>query len=151
MAGEVDWIFMGMCTDEIRPHIKEYHGFVAINDYPKKMASLNLDIAIAPLESNFFNECKSNLRLLEYGAMGWAVVCSDVFPYRTMDPPVIRCADDAAAWVDALRRLVQDEGLRHQMGEDLHAWVQNHFLLKNRTTEWQSAIFNEVGGSAQFA
>jgi hypothetical protein len=31
------------------------------------MASLNLDLAIAPLEINPFNESKSNLRLLEYG------------------------------------------------------------------------------------
>jgi len=141
LAHEVDWVFMGMCTEEIRPLLKEFHGFVAIGDYPAKMASLELDIAIAPLEKNFFNECKSNLRLLEYGAMGWPVVCSDVYPYQTLNPPVQRCSDDTGEWVAALRKLVVDEGLRTSMGEALHTWVQENFLLKNRQRDWQAAIF----------
>jgi glycosyltransferase involved in cell wall biosynthesis len=141
LAPEVDWIFMGMCTDAIKPHIKEYHDFVAISDYPKKMASLDLDIAIAPIEKNVFNECKSNLRLLEYGAMGWPVVCSDVFPYQSYDPPVMRCSNDPDEWLAAIRKLMQDEALRLRMGEDLYQWVQSNFLLKNKAQDWMSAIF----------
>jgi glycosyltransferase involved in cell wall biosynthesis len=144
LATEVDWVFMGMCTDDIKPHIKEYHDFVPIGDYPKKMASLDLDIAIAPLEQNIFNECKSNLRLLEYGAMGWPVVCSDVYPYRSQNPPVLRCGDDVAEWLGALRRLIQDEGLRHRMGEQLHQWVQANFLLKDKAGDWMRALFEEA-------
>jgi len=94
LAERVDWIFMGMQTEEAKPYIKEFHSFVSISDYPEKMASLDLDIAIAPLEDNLFNRCKSNLRLLEYGAMSWPVVCSDVYPYQTNNPPVLRCDND---------------------------------------------------------
>lgn len=144
LAAEVDWVFMGMCTEAIKPHIKEYHEFVAIADYPKKMASLDLDIAIAPLEQNFFNDCKSNLRLLEYGAMAWPVVCSDVFPYRSQNPPVLRCANEPAEWLAALRTLMKDEGLRHQMGDQLHQWVQSNFLLKNKVNDWMRALFEEA-------
>ena len=143
-ASEVDWVFMGMCTEEIKPHIKEYHDFVSFVDYPKKMSSLDLDIAIAPLEQNFFNECKSNLRLLEYGAMGWPVVCSDVFPYRTLNPPVIRCANDPAEWIGALRKLMADQRLRHQMGEQLHQWVNDNFMLVDKAQDWMKAIFDEA-------
>jgi glycosyltransferase involved in cell wall biosynthesis len=143
LAGEVDWIFMGMCTDEIRPLIKEFHGFVSISDYPAKMASLALDIAIAPLETNFFNACKSNLRLLEYGAMGWPVVCSDVTPYQTHNPPVLRCSDSTVEWIAAIRKLIADTDLRARMGADLYAWVQENFLLNKKAAEWHDAIFNE--------
>lgn len=142
LAAEVDWVFMGMCTDEIKPYIKEFHSFVSIADYPRKMASLDLDIAIAPLEQNFFNECKSNLRLLEYGAMGWPVVCSDVFPYRSYDPPVLRCGNDVAEWLHALRSLMCDEAMRLSMGEQLHQWVQANFLLKNKARDWMRAVFD---------
>jgi glycosyltransferase involved in cell wall biosynthesis len=144
LAPEVDWVFMGMCTEGIKPYIKEFHDFVPIADYPKKMASLDLDIAIAPLEQNFFNDCKSNLRLLEYGAMGWPVVCSDVFPYRSLNPPVLRCADNPQDWLDALRRLMADEALRARMGDDLHQWVQTNFQLKDKAREWMAAIFEVV-------
>ncbi len=147
LAGEVDWVFMGMCTDAIKPYIKEFHEFVPIGDYPAKMFSLDLDIAIAPLEKNFFNECKSNLRLLEYGAMAWPVVCSDVFPYQHMDPPVLRCGNSSQEWVDALRTLMDDQTLRFKMGDDLHTWVRSNFTLKNKTGEWMQAIFDEVSAA----
>jgi glycosyltransferase involved in cell wall biosynthesis len=143
LADEVDWVFMGMCTDEIKPHIKEFHDFVSISDYPQKMSSLDLDIAIAPLEQNFFNECKSNLRLLEYGAMGWPVVCSDVFPFRSNNPPVTHCGNDTAEWVAAIRTLMADDHLRLQRGEQLHQWVQSNYLLKDKVQEWKRAIFDE--------
>jgi glycosyltransferase involved in cell wall biosynthesis len=142
LADEVDWVFMGMQTDEIAPHLKEFHRFVQISDYPRKMASLNLDIAIAPLESNIFNECKSNLRLLEYGAMGWPVVCSDVYPYRSYDAPVIRCSDNKDEWVGALRRLIADRELRLGMGQQLHDWVNSGFLLSGVVQKWKSCLLD---------
>jgi glycosyltransferase involved in cell wall biosynthesis len=144
LAPEVDWVFMGMCTEAIKPLIKENHEFVPIDQYPAKMVSLQLDIAIAPLEQGLFNECKSNLRLLEYGAMGWPVVCSDVFPYRYLKPPVLRCANDPQAWLNALRRLMQDAPLRRHMGAQLHHWVQTHFMPRNRVTDWKQAVFGPL-------
>ena len=142
LADEVDWVFMGMCPDELRPCVKEFHGFVSYKDYPAKMASLDLDIAIAPLEDNPFNACKSNLRLLEYGAMGWPVVCSDVYPYRTDDPPVLRVPDDEQAWLDALRSLIGNAALRRAQGQALHDWLQRHYLLEHHVDHWFHAIFD---------
>ncbi|WP_084461329.1 glycosyltransferase [Curvibacter gracilis] len=139
---EVDWIFMGMCPDSLRPHIKEFHPFVSYVDYPAKLASLDLDIAIAPLEDNPFNRCKSNLRLLEYGAMGWPVVCSDVYPFRTENPPVLRVPNEKEAWIESLRRLIDDSALRHQMGRQLNQWVSDNFYLSKNTDKWFSAIFD---------
>lgn len=142
LADEVDWIFMGMCPDELRPYVKEFHKFVSYKHYPAKLASLDLDIAIAPLENNLFNACKSNLRLLEYGAMGWPVVCSDVYPYQTDNPPVIRVPDDEDAWLQALRRLIDDGQLRHAQGRSLHSWLQQHYLLERHVDAWFHAIFD---------
>lgn len=90
LADEVEWVFFGMCPDKLRPFVAEVHeGGIEISRYPRKLASLNLDLAIAPLEDNLFNRCKSNLRLLEYGgACGYPVVCSDVEPYRAHGLPV---------------------------------------------------------------
>ena len=142
LATEVDWVFMGMCTDEIRPYIKEFHGFVSISEYPQTMADLNLDIAIAPLEDNIFNTCKSNLRLLEYGAMGWPVVCSDVYPYRSDAPPVLRCSSDPQEWLRALRQFMGDPELRARMGEELHNWVNAKFALSGLVTRWKESLID---------
>jgi glycosyltransferase involved in cell wall biosynthesis len=99
-----------------------------------------LDIAVAPLEDNFFNSCKSNLRLLEYGAMSWPVVCSDVFPYQTNNPPVIRVKHSVSDWLAALSKLIEDESERLRLGKALNAWVVNNYTLCNWAPEWVEAL-----------
>jgi len=141
LSDRVDWVFMGMQTDEAKTYIKEFHPFVSIKEYPKKMASLDLDIAVAPLEDNLFNQCKSNLRLLEYGAMSWPVVCSDVLTYRTNNPPVIRVKSTVSDWLAALNRLIDDEQERYRLGRDLHSWVVSNYTLENFSNKWQEALF----------
>lgn len=141
LADQVDWIFMGMCPPSIKPHVKEVHPFVSISQYPQTLANLDLDIAIAPLEDNPFNACKSNLRLLEYGAMGWPVVCSDVYPYRSDDPPVFRVGTEPDEWLAALNQLIDNEELRRHQGTMLNNWVKTKFALSIHTESWYKGIF----------
>ena len=143
LSDRVDWIFMGMHTEQVKPYIKEFHSFVSIKDYPEKMASLDLDIAVAPLEDNLFNQCKSNLRLLEYGAMTWPVVCADVLTYQTNNPPVIRVKPSVPDWLAALNRLIDDEPERLRLGQELHTWVVNNYTLENWAPEWRAALFKQ--------
>lgn len=139
-AEEVDWIFFGMCPEEIKSYVKEEHEFVDIEAYPQKLASLNLDLAVAPLEEHDFNKAKSNLRLLEYGILGWPVVCSDIYPYQTNDAPVIRVANDKAAWLAAIRQILADPAALQKAGDELKAWVQQYYLLDDHLGEWFSAL-----------
>ncbi|MBD3634351.1 MAG: glycosyltransferase [Methylophaga sp.] len=139
-AEEVDWVFLGMCPEEIKPYIKEEHTFVDIEAYPQKLASLNLDLAVAPLEEHDFNIAKSNLRLLEYGILGWPVVCSDIFPYQTNDAPVIRVANNKADWLSAIRQILADPSALQQAGDELKAWVEQHYLLEDHLDEWFSSL-----------
>jgi CDP-glycerol glycerophosphotransferase (TagB/SpsB family)/GT2 family glycosyltransferase/glycosyltransferase involved in cell wall biosynthesis len=139
-ADEVDWIFMGMCPDEIKPYVHEYHHFVPINDYPAKLASLNLDLAVAPLEIHPFNEAKSNLRLLEYGVLGWPVICTDIYPYQTNNPPVVRVSNEVESWVAAIRQLLADKAALIDAGSALKAWVLQHYILEDHLDEWLEAL-----------
>jgi len=136
-ADEVDWVFFGMCPDELLGSVREFHPFGAFNAYPSKLASLNLDLAIAPLENNKFNEGKSNLRLLEYGFLGWPVVCSDVLPYR--DAPVKRVSDKPSAWIEAIRERVNDLDAAEREGRELQRWVLDGWMLEDHLEEWAKA------------
>jgi GT2 family glycosyltransferase/2-polyprenyl-3-methyl-5-hydroxy-6-metoxy-1,4-benzoquinol methylase len=142
-SDEVDWVFFGMCPDEIKPYVKEVHDFVDIESYPQKLASLNLDLAVAPLEDNDFNVAKSNLRLLEYGMMGWPVVCSDIYPYQTNHAPVHRVANTKADWLAAIRQILADPKALQQSGDELKAWVMTNYLLEDHLHEWFSALATE--------
>jgi glycosyltransferase involved in cell wall biosynthesis len=142
-AEEIDWIFMGMCPDEILPFVKESHDFVPLDEYPQKLASLALDLAIAPLEMNEFNEAKSNLRLLEYGVLGWPVICTDIYPYQTNNPPVTRVVNTKEAWLEAIRTALANPEQTKQAGDALKEWVLAHYILEDHLDEWAEALYVE--------
>ena len=137
-AGEVDWVFFGMCPDSFRPYVKEVHDGVRFENYHEKLATLNLDLAVAPLEHNRFNEAKSNLRILEYGALGWPVIASDIEPYR--NTPVCLVRSQPSAWINAIRDHMHDLDAAYQKGDHLRAWVHEHWMLQDHLTEWLSAL-----------
>jgi O-antigen biosynthesis protein len=139
LAGEVEWVFMGMCPEIIRPYVHEMHVGVAIDLYPAALASLDLDLALAPVEQNLFNECKSNLRLLEYGACGFPVICSDLVCYRGA-LPVTRVKNRFKDWVDAIRMHISDLGASAKMGDELRKHVQEGWMLEGANLEaWRAS------------
>ena len=136
-AGEVDWVFLGMCPPSLRRHAAEYHTIVSVADYPAKLASLGLDIAVAPLQDNAFNRAKSDLKILEYGALGIPVIASPVGPYH--GTPVLLAAD-RDGWIDALRALVRDPDARGARGRQLQEWVLTNRSLAAILPQWQRAL-----------
>lgn len=137
-AKEIDWVFFGMCPDRLKPHATEFYACVSLDEYPRKLASLDLDLAVAPLECNAFNEAKSNLRLLEYGVLGYPVVCSDITPYRC-GLPVTRVANRHSAWVKAVRNMVADRDACRQTGEQLRAAIVAGWMLEDHLDDWRRA------------
>jgi len=139
LSREVDWVFFGMCPERLRPYVAEYHEGVPFKEYPRQLAMLGLDLAIAPLEDNRFNRCKSNLRLLEYGACGYPVVCSDLEPYRG-DLPVTRVRNRYRDWVGAIRAHLADPEATAAAGQALKAAVQRDWMLQGPALEqWLQA------------
>ncbi|MGE8323465.1 MAG: glycosyltransferase family protein, partial [Pseudomonas sp.] len=139
LADEVHWVFFGMCPDELRPYIHEFHPVVSLAKYPAKLASLNLDLALAPLEFHIFNDCKSNLRLLEYGACGYPVICTDTEAYRGYLPCTRVLGNSTKEWVEAIRSHLADPQASYRMGDELREAVLRDYMLHDdnlRHWEW---------------
>lgn len=80
------WVFMGgypLELDEFKCNGKiEYHNWKGSFDYPNYIKSIEPDLCIAPLKQNLFNESKSNIKNLEYVAIGSPAIYSDIEPYK---------------------------------------------------------------------
>jgi len=82
-----EWHFVGAMPDEligVKTKI-HFHTWKNIFEYPQYVKSLEPDIAIAPLMDNEFNDCKSNIKSLEFVACGAAGIYGDVEPYKFME------------------------------------------------------------------
>ena len=139
---EVDWVFFGMCPDEIRPFVAETHAFErGFTSYIDRLASLDLDIALAPLEQHPFNEAKSNLRVLEYGFFGWSVICTDILPYQGL--PATRLPNVASAWTEAVRERANDLDAARAEGLQLQNHVRSHWMLEGHLDTWFDVLTRE--------
>jgi hypothetical protein len=83
------------------------------------------DLGLAPLADNAFNRCKSDIKALDYAALGILPLLSDGPAYRA-DPLLGRHALFAGAdgWLDAIRAVLDDrEGAaRRAAAVEAHVW-----------------------------
>ena len=133
LADEVDWIFFGMCPSKLRPYVKEFHSGVPIYMYPQKLATLDLDLAVAPLENNQFNDCKSNLRLLEYGSCGFPVVCSNSRAFLDSGLTVGIVKNRYKDWIDSIRTHINEPDQLALNGLQLKEQVKNKWMLEEKS------------------
>lgn len=107
-------------------------------DFVEFFQKQSVDIFIAPLVDNLFNSCKSNLKYLEYGAMGTPGVFSAVTPYTQIveggvDGLLATTQDE---WNNALESLIVNPSLRKQIAEKAQEKVKNHWLLSKNISSW---------------
>lgn len=113
---------------------------VPFDRYPATLYFMNYDIGLAPVTTAKFNLSKSNLKWLEYSALGVPCVASAVYPYKETG---IRhgetgfLASTESEWYTALAALVESADLRRQIGEQARAHVWDRWGTK-RAAAWGS-------------
>lgn len=119
-------------------------------DYPKYLAQQGFDIGLAPLVDNAFNRGKSNLRWLEYGALGVPCVASNVGHFaETIDNGAdgFLC-DTRKDFVDALELLITDASRRRDIGKAAKAKVIKDFNAVGNSKAY-SDILKEIVSRGQ--
>lgn len=141
LKDEVEWVFFGFVTEEIKNLVQTVSG-VPTPQYPQQLAALDLDLAIAPLAHNAFNDCKSHLKLLEYGILGYPVIASNFGPYQRSGFPVTLVENRAKDWINAIREHINDLDAAEQKGNELRTFVAKNHMLQDHLEEWRSAWFD---------
>lgn len=128
---DVEWVFLGDAPRNAREAgvVSEIHPMVDLAEFPRKLASLNLDLALAPLVPNAFNEAKSDIRVLQYGILGYPVIGTDILPHQ--QAPILRLPHDPKIWIDAIRERIHDWEAMEREGNELRKWVLTHRLIEH--------------------
>lgn len=132
LADEVEWVCIGGCPSHLRSLVHEIHGEIGGQAYAARLAAMNLDLALVPLTNNLLNRCKSDIRLLEFGACAVPVICSDLEAFQG-SLPATRVTDAATAWLNAIRSHLADPEASQRMGDALRDCV-----LRDRTLEGET-------------
>lgn len=80
------WQFYGSYPLPLKPFIDSgeisYVPWVQLPEFPGAVAASGSQLTFAALEDNNFNRAKSNIKLLEAGALGVPCVCPDMVTYK---------------------------------------------------------------------
>ena len=108
----------------------------------------NIDIAIAPLQDNNFNQSKSEIKVAECGRYRVPLVASDVGCYDEtiidgktgylIDPKAPK-----AEWVKVLTKVVKDKKHRELMGNNLHEITEEYFDL-NKVVHQRLSLYKDT-------
>ena len=94
-----------------------------------------LDVGIMPLPDDPWTRGKCGYKLIQYGAAGLPVVASPVGVNTdiVVDRETGFLADGTTAWLEALRRLRDDAGLRDRLGRAGRPRVEDRYRLRSAT------------------
>ena len=91
----------------------------------------HFDIVIAPLQDTKFNNCKSELKIVEASAYKKPIICSAVYPYlyhQANDGVLLVTQND---WTTAIQKLVDaGHSVRQSMGVSNYDYCQKHHNLE---------------------
>ena len=114
--------------------------------YPYKFKTLNIDIGIAPLADTQFNRCKSELKWEEYGSLAIPCVASNIPPYQyAINHGRTGFLANNGEWGEIISNLIQDKGLRLNIGEQARQEVTSKYGLDKEIYQYINAFDSLYG------
>jgi len=137
------WVFLGAYPlplhDLIQSKEFEYHPWETLYRYPEKIASLNVQMMVAPLQDNTFNKAKSDLKLVEACCYGLPIACQNLVTYENAPykfdtgEEMIDIVDDVLSKkgrymnISAkMRKMAEDRWLENE--DNINKYVELHTL-----------------------
>jgi glycosyltransferase involved in cell wall biosynthesis len=109
---------------------------------------LNIDVAIAPLEWNNFNDSKSEIKLMEAGRYGIPLIATDCGAYDEVLKDgvtgyLISRENKRSDWTKAIAKCVKDPKHTRQMGENLKKIVNERYNI-NTVVHHRLELYNQL-------
>jgi glycosyltransferase involved in cell wall biosynthesis len=148
----VEVILSGMPTYPFKPHVRgKALPWVRVEDYPRQTLA-KFDIGLAPIVDNAFNRAKSDLKFIEYGYLGIPMIGSPVQPYLESieHGKTGFLAKTPKDWLKYLKRLIENEDLRREIGENARKVAMKRTIEKNYHL-WEKVYWENLQKARQRA
>lgn len=119
---------------------KDYERVYATDVYNYALGYNHLEACIVPLNDNTFNNCKSELKMIEAGFMGKACIVSDVAPYTTIIKNGVNCIaidknKNHKDWYKAMKMLINEPDFGKHLADNLSKEVKENYHISKVNVE----------------
>jgi len=138
----VNWNFTKAdIFDSVRNQVKHIPGKT-----PFEFGSLltHGSIGIAPLAYNKFNRSKSNIKFLEYSALGIPTAATDITPYECIQEGITGFKikkNDKNDWYCALTELIRNVEMRKSIGKQARDYVYENYNIEKNVDKWIEVFY----------
>lgn len=150
---EVRFIFWGQrfswMAQEIAPTRREHMRWMPYDAYKLRLATLDVDINLAPLANRMFNLSKSAIKFYEPAALSHPVptIAANIGPYREIiDGETGMTYDSLEELETKLCTLIENRKLRRQLAANAKDWVKDHrdaFVTVPPLLDWYRSLQDE--------
>lgn len=127
-----------------RPAWKGKVEFLEFKDpetYFQIMKFVRAEVGLAPLKNTVFNQSKSELKFLEYTAMGIPTVASDVKPYEVIEHGKTGfIATSPQEWYEAIMTCLDDKAKRFPIINEARKMVCEDYNIKEMAKVWREVL-----------
>jgi glycosyltransferase involved in cell wall biosynthesis len=128
----LDYLFTFTPTMEHISYDKSYRRLYAKDVFNYGDLYNEVDVCLVPLISNEFNRCKSELKIVEAGYMGKAVIVSDTEPYTSwikhgVNGLKVKDSRNNIDWYVNMRKLILEPNLRKDLAAGLKETITEFF------------------------
>ncbi len=142
---EIKLVFINFIPPEFieDPWVEFLPGDTKLEGFAKILSDANLDIGLAPLKFNEFNQSKSDIKFLEYGIEKIAGIYSDYSPYHSSvvdkENGLFVKSESSDEWYEKITYLIENPS-------EIKKYQKNAFdyVLQNRTMEKNAYLWYET-------
>ena len=107
-----------------------------------------IDVSIAPLQMNAFNDSKSEIKLMECGRYEVPLIASDVGCYSDIiknghNGYLVPPDNPQSVWVKYMTRIIKDREHREELGRNLKKTVDDHYDI-NKFTDQRLELYHHL-------
>lgn len=126
-------ITKGLPEDRVRNH-----SWIKADGHGYRMASIDPDIAIAPVVENNFNRSRSCVKFYEYSALKAPTVAAKNPPYtrEVKHGHTGLLFETKDEFVKQVSELIEDPLRRAEIGSNAYKWVKNHRDVNDIVKDW---------------
>jgi glycosyltransferase involved in cell wall biosynthesis len=124
------------------------------SDYPFFLswfsANVRWDVGLAPLRKTAYTACKSDIKLLDYSAIGAAGIFTRFDPYASVlhGETGYLVDNDPADWEHGLLELLTNDALRERIADGARRYLFAERTLKHRAKDWVFALEQLLAATA---
>jgi hypothetical protein len=142
------WQFYGSYPLPLKPFIDSgemsFKPWVQLPDFPESVAKSGSQLTFAALEDNNFNRAKSNIKLLEAGALGLPCVCPDMVTYKD----AILKYKTGEEFIDVIKHSLKDQSRYVSLCKRSREFTDKYWLEDEKNLgKHQEAYFTPFGSS----